>query len=891
MAPPDYANFGTFTDTEFRDIFHRRQHQIVPTGNVIQKLHTHYDTANSAPILSSVQASSMDATNTQGEWNLLLRSATNPLSGESITTANTAAWTANAIITATPSLTTLRSANVRVTSSLTVSGDGRVNGNVRLGDTMVVRQDTAYVGISTVDPKYSLDVNGDINSQGLIRILGNAVMSMVSLGNTVNSSNLTSVGTLTGLTVSGGTVSEGLQVGGVTKLGQTIHRTFERTIPSDKNTVDICTVGDASGQGGTFMVEFTVVQSITEYSFADKYIVPVRRLSTGGEFVWLTPISTTGEFGGARLRIQLKCEGSGALVSKFRLARAAGFTGEYSGITVSMTLSQDFGSQLTITPTTTTSTDEPPGILYSGTAMITNGKTGSVGINVFEPNANYMLDVNGAVKALNLTVTDTAVVGNLQVLGSVNFGRNITKSFDKILLGAVGSTADICDIDTYNGTATIQLSVVAAGGLAKLYHFAISNDQDTGGVYQRLMPVSANDHRAISVEIKSTGALGADTRFRLVRTDTYGTESRFTCHFTVYYNTDQTFNFITLTTVEAGVTPSTTIFKATALAQVNGKVGINTDNPSTTLDVVGEAKVSGNVTSGNLRVLGTGNVFALRATTMNVSGASSVNGLTATTIATQSLNVAGNLGVGYMKRRELIVTGITQGGVDFCEIYSEKGSFLMEMTLVQSKTDNQTAKYYKFPVTNHATVGAWKTLLPLIDEGMGPNDFFIQIRVTTDVTGTFARLRILSFPGTNKDNSDIVVSLTTHGTPFTIGNDILITQLNILSVDVDINVQNYSGTMMSISKNIVGINTLLSENPADNPNNYKLVVAGNVMIDDTLRINGATKTGNATVFTQAENTAINFSDKMRFYYNAEFDALEIQRKIGGTWTKTATLAV
>jgi hypothetical protein len=222
--------------------------------------------------------------------------------------------------------------------------------------------------------------------------------------------------------VRGGTVTEGLQVDGVTKLGQTIHRTFDRTIPTGQNTVDICTVGDAGGQGGTFMVEFTVVQAVNDYSFADKYIVPVRRLSTGGDWVWLNPLYQTGEFGGHRLRIQMKCEGSGVLLTRFRLARGAAFTGDYIGITVSMTLSQDFGSQLTITPTFTTTTDDPPMTLYGGTRLTTNGATGSVGIHVFEPNPEYSLDVNGAVQAGNLTVTDTAVVGNLQVLGSFTFG-------------------------------------------------------------------------------------------------------------------------------------------------------------------------------------------------------------------------------------------------------------------------------------------------------------------------------------------------------------------------------------------------------------------------------------------------------------------------------------
>lgn len=369
MAPPALQTYNTFTDTEVRDIYHRHQHQVVPTGNVIHKLHTHYDTQNSAPILSSVLASTMDATNANGAWNLLLRSEDSPLSQADITTANASSWTANTTITATRALTTLRSGNVSVTGNL---------------------------------------------------------------------------------------------------------------------------------------------------------------------------------------------------------------------------------------------------------------------------NANIL--TSNALTSTTLKVTENAVLGNLQVIGDVSFGRNVTKSFNKTLLIGLGSTTEICAIDTYNGTSTIQLSIVGATGLAKLYQFAMSNDDDTGGQWQRLLPISVNDYKEVAVEIRSTGAIGADTSFRLIRTSSslQGQTGSFTCHFNVWYDLGREFNFLDLNNQESDQPISTTIFKATALAQSNGRVGINTDNPLTTLDVRGAASVSGNVTSGNLTVTGTGNVYRLRSATGNVSA------LTAKTIDVENITTSGN---------------------------------------------------------------------------------------------------------------------------------------------------------------------------------------------------------------------------------------------------------
>jgi hypothetical protein len=53
---------------------------------------------------------------------------------------------------------------------------------------------------------------------------------------------------------------------------------------------------------------------------------------------------------------------------------------------------------------------------------------------------------------------------------------------------------------------------------------------------------------------------------------------------------------------------------------------------------------------------------------------------------------------------------------------------------------------------------------------------------------------------------------------------------------------------------------------------------------------GNVKSGTGTSFTQAENTAFNFSDKIRIRYNSTADSLEIQRYNGTQWNTTAILA-
>jgi hypothetical protein len=99
-----------------------------------------------------------------------------------------------------PNITSVGTLSSLTASALTVSGNLTIDTN-----TLTVNSVSNRVGIVTANPAHPLDVTGDINTSGALRIAGNPVLSATALGSGVTTSQLTSVGTLSSLAVSGTT--------------------------------------------------------------------------------------------------------------------------------------------------------------------------------------------------------------------------------------------------------------------------------------------------------------------------------------------------------------------------------------------------------------------------------------------------------------------------------------------------------------------------------------------------------------------------------------------------------------------------------------------------------------------------------------------------------------
>lgn len=93
---------------------------------------------------------------------------------------------------------------IGVTGNATLTGDLTVDTNTLKVDTTNNR-----VGVLNSSPSYPLDVVGDINLTGNVNIEGSSCYGKTSIGSTVTTSSLTSVGTLNSLNVSGNSALTG----------------------------------------------------------------------------------------------------------------------------------------------------------------------------------------------------------------------------------------------------------------------------------------------------------------------------------------------------------------------------------------------------------------------------------------------------------------------------------------------------------------------------------------------------------------------------------------------------------------------------------------------------------------------------------------------------------
>lgn len=384
MAPPALQTYTTYTDTEVRDIYHRTQHQVVPTGNVIHKLHTHYDTPNSTPILSSIIASTMDSTNTMGAWNLLLRSDTNPLSKDDITTENSATWFANSTIIATPDMTSLHSGNVVVTGNL----------------------------------------NSNIFTANVISC------NTISISSDVTFANLTS----NKLTVDNGPVI----------LDDKYQVSLNKTIPNGEVQYQGVTIGTISNvHGGGYTAELHIVQSEgLKNAISKKYIITGGNVDTGGVYQRLLPISssaTANPYEGNDLGVDMKVTpnpATGGMTTELSLVRTYidVVDGQpdtsnviSSNIQCSLVISQSKSHPVGFTNINTTyycdiNDSADLNSIFQGTLLSNRyyrSHKGVIAVGTDQPDPRFIMDVNGNV-----------LVKSVRSTGAVEFGSKYRLNYN-----------------------------------------------------------------------------------------------------------------------------------------------------------------------------------------------------------------------------------------------------------------------------------------------------------------------------------------------------------------------------------------------------------------------------------------------------------------------------
>ena len=225
----------------------------------------------------------------------------------------------------------------------------------------------------------------------------------------------------------------------------------------------------------------------------------------------------------------------------------------------------------------------------------------------------------------SLNVSGQTSSNTLSVSGVSTFDGTVFRRFRRTLGTATNSFSEICEIDIPSSTFTVELDITDTNTIKK-YAFVVHRTSNTGGNFQRLLPLSATDNTGdIHVEI-SLGALAShDARFRLVRTGN-GTTGDVDIHLKICHDMSNALNILPLTGTGT-VTPSSVIYQTTALTQVGSRVGINTSSPSFPLDVVGAANVSGNVTAANVSA----NTLAgllITAAQPNITSVGTLSGLT-----------------------------------------------------------------------------------------------------------------------------------------------------------------------------------------------------------------------------------------------------------------------
>jgi len=166
----------------------------------------------------------------------------------------------------------------------------------------------------------------------------------------------------------------------------------------------------------------------------------------------------------------------------------------------------------------------------------------------------------------------------------------VTRSFHKSLSGTRGRTTTICTIRNNRGAYGVKLNVAQSDNkplVAKMYECTI---RDVTVLRAVLIPVSSSSPTDWGVEMS---VLSKTATFNLVRLSSASGSTGLECTLTVYQSRSDPVTISTSTATSNSSTVAPLNLDAnTVLTQVLHKVGIGTDNPTSTLTVQGKTSTT-----------------------------------------------------------------------------------------------------------------------------------------------------------------------------------------------------------------------------------------------------------------------------------------------------------
>ncbi|MFZ2150170.1 MAG: hypothetical protein WAV15_03350 [Minisyncoccia bacterium] len=326
-------------------------------------------------------------------------------------------------------------------------GVGQTNGNVILSSV-----NAGKVGIGDTTPDYELDVNGSINAVTSFLLNDTTVLSGTTLGSSIVTSSLTTLGTLTSLTINSATV----------------------TLDQDTNFVTSGGINGMSIDGTTFSVD-GASNRIGIGTATPEVSLHVANADSVQLLLEQTADNTTNP---------------AMIFRKTRGATKTALDGDSIG-----TFGAKFWDDTAVTPVETTG-----GLIYAVVDDASNGtedaswhftnivagasteiltlKGGNVGIGDTTP--DYALDVNGSVNAVTSFVLNDTTVLSGTTLGSTIVASSLT-STGTVQVGTWNSaiTAN-STISTTFGTLKFSNDVTSFGALTTPSIYASAS---TGGAY------------------------------------------------------------------------------------------------------------------------------------------------------------------------------------------------------------------------------------------------------------------------------------------------------------------------------------------------------------------------------------------------------------------------